>query len=236
VSRQELDRIIPRQLRVAAVGQITAGIIHDANNALAVVLWNLERSARSLAPASKEAESAKIAMNSAMKAAALLQRVLEYAGHGSYDPGLVNLAEMLSRLFVTASASIETDIRIVCEDSAGVGPVIIDETLLELSLLDLVATLAREMAKDGSITLKAADLPSDEAPPADAPNAKILLSLDCVGLAKERAPPLRATLLQHFTELAGGSLTLSALPNDRCEIRLYLPRAIASSGDGTVFT
>jgi hypothetical protein len=210
------------------VGQVTAGIVHDANNALAVVVWNLERSTRGLPPTSKEAQSAKTAINSAMKAAALLQRVLEYAGHATYDPGLVNLGEMLSRLFETASAAIENDIGIDCQ-SGEVGPVIVDETLLELGLLDLVATLSRLMAKGGSITLKAVDSPADRA------TAEITLSLDCDGLAAERMPSLQPTLLQHFAELAGGRLTSSATPKDRCEIRLHLPRAVASSGDGTAF-
>jgi signal transduction histidine kinase len=226
--QQESDRTIPHQLRVSAVGQVTAGIVHDANNALAVVVWNLERSARALPPASKEADSAKTAINSAMKAAALLQRVLEYAGHGTYDPGLVNLGEMLSRLFVTASAAIESDIGIDCQSSQ-VGPVIVDETLLELGLLDLVATLSRVMAKGGSITLKAMDSPPGQA------TAEIVVSLDCVGLAPQQIPPLPSTLLQHFAELAAGRVTVSSTQKDRCEIRLHLPRAVASSGDGTAF-
>jgi signal transduction histidine kinase len=226
--QQETDRTIPHQLRVTAVGQVTAGIVHDANNALAVVVWSLERSTRGLPPTSTEAQSAKTAINSAMKAASLLQRVLEYAGHGTYDPGLVNMGEMLSRLFETASAAIENDIGIDCQSSE-VGPVIADETLLELGLLDLVATLSRQMAKGGSITLKAADSPAKQA------KAEIVLSLDCVGLAAEQMPPLQTTLLQHFAELAGGRLTSSSAQKDGCEIRLHLPRAVASSGDGTAF-
>ncbi|HEX4114203.1 MAG TPA: hypothetical protein VH020_16840 [Stellaceae bacterium] len=225
--QQEFDRTIPHQLRITAVGQVTAGIVHDANNALAVVVWNLERSTRALAPASKEAQSAKTAINSAMKAAALLQRVLEYAGHGTYDPGLVNMGEMLTRLFETASAAIESDIGIDCQ-SGEVGPVIVDETLLELGLLDLVATLSRLMAKGGSITLKAADSPSEQ------PQAEIAVSLDCVGLAAAQMPSLQPTLLQRFADLAGGRLT-SSTQQDRCEIRLHLPRAVASSDDGTAF-
>ncbi|HEY5336979.1 MAG TPA: hypothetical protein VIJ85_02150, partial [Rhizomicrobium sp.] len=137
------------------MGQVTAGIIHDANNALAVAVWSLERSARTLPAGSKEAESAKTAINSAMKAAAMLQRVLEYAGHGVYDPGLVNLAELLARIFATASVSVGRDLSVSYE-AGDVGPVIVDATLLELSLLDLVTTLSRSMSRNGTILLKAA--------------------------------------------------------------------------------
>jgi hypothetical protein len=230
---EERDRTIPQELRNSAVGRVTAGIIHDANNALAVVVWNLERATRTLTAGDKEASSAKTALKSTMKAAALLQRVLEYAGHGTYDPSLANLEEMLSRLFATASAVIETDIGIDCQIGNGVGPVIVDETLLELALLDLVATLSRNMAKEGSITLTAANFAPERTPP-EAPNTKILLSLNCIGLMADRMPPLQDTLLQHFAEQAGGKLVAIAR-QDRCEIRLYLPRAVSSSGDGTVF-
>ena len=231
---EERDRTIPEELRNSAVGRVTSGIIHDANNALAIVVWHLERAARTLPTAGKEATSAKTALKSTMKAAALLQRVLEYAGHGTYDPSLVNLEEMLSRLFTTASATIETDVGIDCQIGNGVGPTLVDETLLELALLDLVSTLSHHMAKGGSITLAAADLPPDKIPP-EASGMKILLSLVCVGLMADRMPPLKGTLLQHFVDQAGGKLVVIA-QQDRCEIQLYLPRARGSSGDGTVFT
>lgn len=231
---EERDRTIPEELRNSAVGRVTSGIIHDANNALAIVVWNLERAARTPPTTGKEATSAKTAIKSTMKAAALLQRVLEYAGHGTYDPNLVNLEEMLSRLFTTASAAIETDIGIDCQIGNGVGPTLVDETLLELALLDLVSTLSRHMAKEGTITLAAADLSPDKIP-SDAPDMKILLSLVCAGLMADRVPPMQSTLLQHFADQAGGKLVLIA-QQDRCELRLYLPRATGSSGDGTVFT
>ncbi len=233
--QQEHDSTIPRELRLTAVGRIVAGIVHDANNALAVAVWNLERASRSLPANGKEAESANTAIASTMKAAALLQRVLEYAGHASYDPSLVNLDEMLSRLFVEAAATVEGDINVDCQIGGGVGPVMLDETLLELGLLDLVAALSRHMAKDGSIILKAANLSGQEGPPPEAAGANILLSMVCTGLELEHLPPLQSTVLQHFARLAGGGLTLMTGPGDRCEIRLYLPRAVASSADGDVF-
>lgn len=231
---EERDRTIPLELRNRAVGRVASGIIHDANNALAVVVWNLERATRTLPADGKEAASAKTALKSTMKAASLLQRVLEYAGHGTYDPSLVNLEEMLSRLFATASAAIETDIGIDCQIGAGVGPVIIDVTLLELALLDLVATLSRSMAKAGTITLTAMDAPRGGS--AEALNAQILLSVICAGMMANRMPPLEDTLLQQFAVLAGCKLTVTAVERDRSEIRLYLPRALSSSGDGAVFT
>jgi hypothetical protein len=229
----ERDHTIPRELRNNAVGRVAAGIIHDANNALAVVVWNLERAALTLPAGSKEAASAKTALRSTMKAASLLQRVLEYGGHGTYDPSLVNLEELLSRLFTTASAAIETDIGIDCQIGKGVGPVIIDETLLELAILDLIVTLSRNMANEGSITLTVADVPPEKTP-SEAANTKILLSLTCAGLLGDRMPPLQGTLLQLFAKQAGGKL-VTIPKEDCCEIRLYLPRAVSSSGDGAVF-
>jgi hypothetical protein len=230
----ERDRTIPQNLRNGAVGRVMTGIIHDANNALTVTVWNLERAARILPADGKEAASAKAALKSTMKAAFLLHRVLEYAGHGTYDPGLVNLEDVLSRVFATASTAIETDTSINCQIGSGVGPVIIDQTLLELALLDLVAALSRNMTKEGTITLSAADLPPGDSPP-EAPNTKIMLSLICAGMMANRMPPLDGTLLQHLAEQAGGRLTVAAARHDRCEIRLYLPRAVSSSGDGAVF-
>jgi hypothetical protein len=232
--QKDRDYRIPDDLRLTAVGRVAAGLIHDANNALAVTIWNLERATHSLQAANKEAESAKTAMASALKAAALLQRLLEYSSHVVYDPSLVNLDEILARLFVKASATVEGDIRVDCEVGNDVGPVMVDETLLELGLLDLVAGLSSRMAKRGSILMKAADLPPGETPPPDSPKATVLLSAECVGLANAHLPSEQMAILERFATLADGSLAISTA-GDRCEIRLYLPRAVASSADGEVF-
>ncbi len=230
----ERDHRIPDELRLTAVGRVAAGLVHDANNALAVVIWSLERAAHAPPVGNKEAESAKSAMASALKAAALLQRLLEYSSHVAYDPSLVNLDEILARLFVKASAAVEGDIRVDCQVGNDVGPVVVDEILLELGLLDLVAGLSPQMVKNGSILMKAFDLPPGEAPPPEAPKATVLLSAECIGLANARLPSEQVAILQRLAKLAGGSLTIS-VAGDRCEIRLYLPRAVASSVDGDAF-
>ena len=232
--QRERDRTISGDLRLTAVGRIASGIVHDANNALAVTIWNIERAARTLAPGSKEAACADTATASALKAAGLLRRVLEYSGRAPYDPDLINLDEVLARLFIEASATVENDIRVDCQVGGGVGPVVADETLLELGLLDLVAAVSHVMNKEGSITLVAANLPPNQAPP-EVPNAGIVLSIDCAGLAAARMPPLQTTVLHEFAALAGGSLSVAAGADDRCEIRLYLPRAVASGRDGETF-
>jgi hypothetical protein len=229
----EQDHRIPEELRLTAVGRVAAGLVHDANNALAVVIWNLERTTGAL-QAGKEAESAKTAIASAMKAAALLQRLLEYSTHVVYDPSLVNLEEILARLFVKASATVGGDIRVDCQVGNDVGPVMVDETLLELGLLDLVASLSPRMVRNGSILMKALDLPPGEAPPPESPKATVLLSAECIGLAYGHLPSEQVAMLRRYATLADGSLAISAA-GDRCEIRLYLPRAVGSSADGKVF-
>jgi len=232
--QQERDHRIPDELRLRAVGRVAAGLVHDANNALAVVIWNLERATQALEANDKEDESAKTAMASAVKAAALLQRLLEYSSHVAYDPSLVNLDELLARLFIKASATVESHIRVDCQVGNDVGPVMVDETFLELGLLDLVAGLSAQMAKNGSILMKALDLPPGAVPPPESPQATVLLSAECVGLANAPLPSGQTALLERLAALAGGSLAISRT-GDRCEIRLYLPRAVASSEDGEVF-
>jgi hypothetical protein len=226
--QDEPESEIPDDLRLTAVGRIVGGLVHDANNALAVVVWNVERASRSLPADGKAAQSANTAIDSAMKAAGLLQRVLQYGAHSIYDPDLVNMDEMLSRLFVEASSTVEGNVAIHRNSGRGIGPVMADETLFELSLLDLIAVLSRQM-KRGSITLQASDVAADATA-----SAKILLSLQCNGIAAAHLPPLDATLLQHFARLAGAELETNALAGESCEIRLLLPRATASGG-GEVF-
>jgi signal transduction histidine kinase len=234
--RQSSEPPLPRARHLRAVGQVTAGIAHDINNALTVVVWKLERLSSSHSASSKEAETVRVAINSAMDAARLLQRLLEYTGQNAYDPALVDLQELLFGMVPVLKALVKVGIGVEKPEPGGVGPVIVDATLLELALLELAVALASSTATDGSITLKAEDLRSDQAPPANAPNARILLSVSCDGMVADRpGPTLEDTLLQHFADRAGGWLTMISGPDRECEVRLYLPRAIGASAEGNIF-
>ncbi|MGH6980141.1 MAG: hypothetical protein ACREFC_02945 [Stellaceae bacterium] len=228
MSNRDSDRPIPHRLRTAALGQVTAGIVHDANNGLAVAVWNIERATRAVAPGTKEADSARTAINSTMKAAGLLRRLLDYAGHAVYDPGLVNLNEILARLF---SASPQAGVPIRHEPGPNVGPATADETVLELSLLDAVATLSGRLSNHGSIVVRAS-----EAGGGETEGAEVVVSLLCVGIAEQDLSVSDFALARLLAELAGGRLTIAAPGNDKCEVRLHLPRAVSSSDDGVTFS
>lgn len=233
MSNCERDRTIPHKLRTDALGQVTAGIVHDANNALAVAVWNIERAARGVDPSTKEADSAKAAINSAMKAAGFLRRILDFAGHAAYDPDLVNMNELLGRLFAGTQPGIQNDISVRYERGVNVGATTADETLLELSLLDAVASLTRRMAAGGTLVIRASETSTDETMPG---GGEIVVSLLCAGLQEQDLPASEMALARYVAELAGGRLTIAASDDGRCEVRLSLPRAVSSSANGVVYS
>ncbi|MGH6989155.1 MAG: hypothetical protein ACREE3_04595, partial [Stellaceae bacterium] len=126
------DTARQRQARLLAVGRLTEGIAHDINNALTIVLWQLDRHLRAHPPDSKEAETARIAIDAANNGASLLQLLLTYAGHEVHDPDLVHLGEMLARLVPILTTLVDAEIIVGCRPFETIGPVFVDATWLEL--------------------------------------------------------------------------------------------------------
>ncbi|HXE15907.1 MAG TPA: hypothetical protein VN632_01665 [Stellaceae bacterium] len=212
--------MVPRKLRAAALGEIAAGIVHDANNALTVAVWNIERAARGIAPGTKEAASAKTAIDAAMKAARLLQLILDYAGHTVYEAGVVDPNEILARL---AALAPRAGLAVRFEPDARAGPAAVDAAMLELALLDAVATLALHMNGDGALAMRVSEAETGE----------IVLSFLCTGLAVAHLPEAELELARHVAARAGGRIAVADRGGGRCEVLVYLPRA-ASTGDGVI--
>jgi C4-dicarboxylate-specific signal transduction histidine kinase len=222
-----------RQQRLLAVGRLTEGIAHDINNALTIVLWNLERLLRSHSATSKEAEVVRVAMDAATNGASLLQLLLEYSGHESHDPDLVHLGELLERMAPILTTLIDSKVGIDCHRVEKVGPVTVDATWLELSLLELAVALSQTMTSGGSLVFDAADAAVDESAASKKP--EVLLSLRGTGIAVGRAAPIpEATFLQACADLAGGRIEIAQPADGVWEMRLYLPRATQAPGDTTV--
>lgn len=227
MSTCDRDRTISPKLRTAALGQVAGGIVHDANNALAVAVWNIERAARAIEPGTNEAASARTAVESVMRAAGLLRRLLDFADHAAYDPSLVDMRTLLARLFPATSTGGET---IRYEPGAAIGPAFADEMLLELTLLDMVASLA-PLAGTDPIVIRVEEQGKAETSPDD---AEIVVSLDCPGFSEPDLSQVEFALARHAAELAGGRLAVVARGNDRGEVRLHLPRGRSSANDGVV--
>jgi PAS domain S-box-containing protein len=161
--RQAEDQLRQSQ-KMQALGQLTGGIAHDFNNLLTIIIGNLEIIERSIAAGVNTARrAAKSAMNGALRAANLTQRLLAYAQKQPLNPSAIALNQLV--------ASLSDLIRqthgegITCELSLGdnLGKCFCDANQLETALLNLIINARDAMPRGGKLVIETAPATIDAA-------------------------------------------------------------------------
>ena len=134
--------------RLAIVGQLTGGVIHDFNNILTVIAGTIEILAEAVAGQPELEAVAGLISEAAARGASLTSHLLAFAHGKSSQPRPVDVNSLLvdaARLLrPTLGAQIEIDTVL----AAGVSPALVDPSRLMAAILNL-AILARDVMPEG---------------------------------------------------------------------------------------
>jgi signal transduction histidine kinase len=203
---------------------LTGDILHEINNLLTVILWNLEFLARTLGKGGGDLNRIYTALSTALGGSALLRELL--AGHPQSDRRrVIALGEVLprmARLLLMATGAGSTVTLTLAGD---VVPVAADPVRLEQVLIDLAFYVLAAVSPGGRLTIKAANAKSGTGG----------VESETVALTMTGSGEGKSTVADHgigdtlaaaraFAHDAGGNLELK---NDgrQMEMRLTLPRA-----------
>lgn len=157
--------------RMAAIGLLSAGIAHDYNNLLGVILGFGEVAlSRPSGPAASDVQQI---MSAAHRSAELTRQLLAYSGtevtHMEVlDPValITNLSAMLQR---TIGPHIELDLHVILP----VGYIEVDPSRIERLMMNLVLNARDAIATSGKITIRLAEAYLDDAFVRDHPGAVV---------------------------------------------------------------
>ena len=229
-----------RQERLAFVGRLVAGIAHDLNNVLTVVLTCAD-ALRSEEDLGEIRSCAADIADAGKRAARLNRQLLVFSAASSSKPDAVDVAELVDGLGKLWGRLLADRIRLEIRCSARPAPVRVDPSHLEQALLNLVVN-ARDAARPGgSMLLEVRDgtLAGGE------PAIEIVAVDDGVGMVPEVAErifePFFTTKGDSGTGLglatvhrvvrgAGGTIEVRSRPGEGTTFRILLPRAAATSG------
>ena len=186
--------------KMQALGQLTGGIAHDFNNLLTVIIGNLDVIQRSTAGAAdKVVKLAAAAMNGAMRAANLTQRLLAYAQRQPLNPSAVDLNRLITSMTDLIRQTHGEDVRCEFVLDEAVGSCFCDANQLETVLLNLVINARDALPQGGRLRIETGSVFVNEAA-AGAKDVKVgpyvMLSVtdDGVGMS----PQTRAAAFEPF--------------------------------------
>lgn len=198
--------------RMEAVGHLTAGLVHDFNNLLAVLLASLRRLRPSVRDAGNATALLDTAVQVAQRGAALTRRMLAFAQRREQAPEPVDVPALVSDLLPMLRQAAGPLARVETRFPAPVAEALADPSLLEMALLNLVINARDAMPNGGSVVISACE---EEAPGLDASGSAPARCV-CLTVADEGQGMDEATLARVmeplFTTKAEGKGTGLGLP------------------------
>ncbi|CAO3440288.1 ATP-binding protein [Azospirillum endophyticum] len=155
--RERVQVALLQTQKTEALGQMTGGVAHDFNNllqALSGCLHMIEKRAEGtriqpLVDAGRQAVD---------RGAKLVQQLMAFARRQALRPETVDLRDRVLGMSELLNRALRADIRLEIDFAAGLWPVEVDATQLELALLNLVVNARDAMPEGGMLAIRAANV------------------------------------------------------------------------------
>jgi PAS domain S-box-containing protein len=187
--RKAMEEELRRQERLAAVGQLAAGIAHDFRNILATILLYAEMDLRMPHLPPRLADHLQIMIDESNRATDLVRQILDSSSRAMLRREPVDLSPFISQTLDVLRRTIPENVRISLEVEPGEGAtpltVLADTGRLQQILTNLALNARDAMPEGGELqfTLSRREIRGDETPPVATmdPGAWICLAVSDTG-------------------------------------------------------
>lgn len=233
--------------KMEVVGQLTAGISHDFNNLLAVILGNLELIKMKADDPDIRANT-DLALAATERGARLTQQLLAYSRQATMDKVVVDPNRLIRDMVDLFQRSLPATIQVETVLSAGLWPIEVDRTQFESALLNLAINARDALPDGGKITVETANIRLDNNYCAEhglelEPGRYVLVAVSDTGSGMsprtlEHAtdpffttkPPgagsgLGLAMVYGFAKQTGGHISIYSEPDRGTTVKLYFPEA-----------
>ena len=206
--------------RLTALDAMLGGIAHDLNNALSVVLMNLDIMQQDGAVMAKHGRRIDGMLDAMTGASALVRHLLNFSHSRRPEPEIVSVAEILPSLVELLQVAIGREVDIVIE-AGEIGPccVLVDQASFEVAVVHTALQLSNAMSGGGVVSF-------DLGRAGEAAEEEIVLTIE--GEPREtqsgaEANSLDLKLVEHFVRDASGRVTTAANGGNNHRIVIRLP-------------
>jgi signal transduction histidine kinase/ActR/RegA family two-component response regulator len=151
--RQRAEAALRNAQRLEAVGQLTGGVAHDFNNLLTVILGNIDL--MQTHPAAAVFTGRLTTMRSAAeRGARLVSQLLAFARRQPLMARAVDLCVLINAMRPLLESAVGSQVSITFDLASDVPPAMVDQTQIELVILNLAINARDAMPLGGALRLE----------------------------------------------------------------------------------
>ncbi|MFO0593162.1 MAG: ATP-binding protein [Polyangiaceae bacterium] len=247
--REEAESALRNIERLATIGQLAAGIVHDLNNALQPAVGALDILEEEVEdPFAKD--TVRIGQRSLVRVTEMVRGILGFLQKASPKKSQVHLPDLLANLEVLLRHAARSSTQVSFDVDPATWPVLVEPHRLESALLNITINARDAMKGAGRLDISVRNLPAAEDKPAVMrPGEYILISLSDTGpgmspevLARATEPffttkgakgtGLGLAMVRSFASESGGHMRITSVFNKGTRVDIFLPRAPRARENG----
>jgi len=246
--QHQLQEQLLQAQKLDALGKLTGGIAHDFNNLLASVLGGLNLIEHRAKLDGNSAQILEMTRHAALQGKELIDRMLAFSRRQSLVPMTVSLHDVKAALEAMLAPVLGGLVVLNWDLADDVWPVFVDQSQLELALMNLIINARDAMPGGGTITIRAANHSAGigKLDLADGNYVKLSIVDTGRGIPPElldkvmepffttkdvgKGTGLGLSTAYGFARQSGGTLQLRSAVGTGTTVELWLPRAREAGG------
>jgi PAS domain S-box-containing protein len=235
--------------KLEAMGQLTGGVAHDFNNLLTVILGNTELLAEMLNDQPRLAQLAQATAHAALRGSELTAHLLAFARRQPLNPRPTDLSAIVAGMHPMLARTLGENVSISLSLQPDAWPVMVDSSLFEGVVLNLVLNARDAMPQGGQLSIRLVNIALqpidtvslDDLAPGD--YVGITVSDSGVGMSREalarvfdpffttkdvgKGSGLGLSMVHGFVKQSGGAIRIYSRPSEGTTVQIYLPRSVS---------
>ena len=249
--RERVEATLHQMQRLEAVGQLTSGVAHDFNNLLTIVLGNsglVERAARAGGLDARTIGRIENIRSAAERGAALTQQLLAFSRKQRLATRVVDLNAMIGGMRPLLEGAIGNALTIELDLAGGLWPALVDQTQIELAVLNLSINARDATEVGGAVAIRTANVTLAEPTHAEHPPAGEHVAVTVADTGTGMPPEVVSRVFEPFfttkpvgkgsglglaqvfgfAKQSGGGVAIDTEPGRGTAVTIFLPRAEAA--------
>jgi PAS domain S-box-containing protein len=245
--RKSIEQQLRQAVKMEAVGQLTGGVAHDFNNLLGVIVGNLDLVLEQVPQTQKAHVLANEALQSALRGAELVQRLLAFSRKQSLRTASIDVSALLAEIATILRRTLGESIELKIKPDKKLWHGLADRSQIEEAILNIAINARDAMPNGGTLAIEAGNVELDQLYASQNADVKageyVQLSITDSGsgmspevldhvfepffTTKEvgRGSGLGLSMVYGFMKQIGGHIKIYSEIGFGTTVRLYIPRA-----------